>query len=144
MGWWTVDVSWPKSLNSRDVEGQARSQGDWLLIAQHSWLLLFLLWFPMVALACWLEERMYKSVWVEVAPEVAAAYWGWPPSPWQCWSLYLGSGLPLGALDDHRLLADVGKVAGRVLNRGHHNGSDVALPTHLCSPLLAPSQIICF
>ena len=32
-GWGNIDVSWPESLNSRDVEGRPRSPGDRLLTA---------------------------------------------------------------------------------------------------------------
>ena len=33
--WGSIDVSWPESFNSRDVEGRTRSRRDWLLTAEH-------------------------------------------------------------------------------------------------------------
>ena len=57
-----------KSLNGRDVEWQARQQGDELLTARHS----SPLWFGLEDLLCWLKERMNKLAWVGAVPEAAA------------------------------------------------------------------------
>lgn len=56
-------------FNSRDIEGQARPQGEWPLTAGHKWTL----WVQTEDLVCWLKERVTKSVWIGAVPEVGAS-----------------------------------------------------------------------